>query len=73
MIKVKVMDILDTRERNIKWLSTKTGITYSTIYNFVTGKTVAVSYNLLESISKVLNVEISDIIEIIPDITNNKK
>lgn len=67
MIKVKVIDILNARERNITWLSTKTGITYSTIYNFVTGKTTAVSYNVLESISKVLNVKIEDIIEIVQD------
>lgn len=65
MIKVKVMDILNKKERNIRWLSKKTNIGYNTIYNFCMGKTTAVSYNVLESTCEALECSIEDILEII--------
>ncbi|NFB57098.1 helix-turn-helix domain-containing protein [Clostridium botulinum] len=64
MIKVKVMDILNERERNIRWLSKKCGIGYNTMYNFVMGKTNAVSYNVLEKVCTILDCEVQDILEI---------
>jgi len=67
MIKVKVIEILDSKERNLKWLSNKCGITYSTLYNFAMGKTNAVSYNVLESVCEVLECNLSDILEIQKD------
>ena len=67
MVKIKVMDILNERERNLLWLSKKCKIGYNTIYNFAMGKTNAVSYDVLETICKVLEVNISDIIEIVND------
>lgn len=69
LIKVKVIDILNARERNVLWLSRKCNLSYNTIYNFVMGKTNAVSYNVLETVCNVLDVEIKDVLEII----NKKK
>ncbi|WP_102400470.1 helix-turn-helix domain-containing protein [Haloimpatiens massiliensis] len=67
MIKVKVMDILNKKERNIRWLSKKTNIGYNTIYNFCMGKTTAVSYNVLESVCTVLECNICDVLEIVKE------
>lgn len=67
MVKVKVMDILESKERNLNWLSKKCDIGYNTIYNFAMGKTNAVSYNVLESVCNILEVDISDILEIEKD------
>lgn len=67
MVKVKLMDILESRERNLNWLAKKCDITYSTLYNFAMGKTNAVSYNILELICTALDCKIEDILEIIKD------
>lgn len=67
MIKIKVLDILEKRERNILWLSKKTDISYPTLYNFVMGKTNAVSYSMLETICKFLECKLTDILEIVED------
>ncbi|MCB2297071.1 helix-turn-helix domain-containing protein [Clostridium tagluense] len=67
MIKVKVMDILNKKERNINWLAKKAGIGYSTIYNFSLSKTSAVNYEILEAVCKVLECKIEDILEIIEE------
>lgn len=67
MIVVKVMDILNERERNINWLAKKCNISYTTMYNFVMNKTNAVSYPLIENVCTALNVEIQDILKIEKD------
>ena len=66
MIKIKVLDILDKKERNLNWLATNAGITYSTLYNFAHQKTNSVTYDVLEKICKVLRCNVCDIIEYIP-------
>ncbi|GCD12715.1 helix-turn-helix domain-containing protein [Clostridium tagluense] len=67
MVKVKVMAILESKERNISWLSKKCDIGYNTMYNFCMGKTNAVGYNLVESICDVLECRIEDILEIVKE------
>lgn len=65
MIKVKLNEILTSKERNLNWLAKKCNISYSTLYNFANNNTNAVSYNVIESICNVLEVKIEDIIEIV--------
>jgi len=67
LIKIKVMDILESKERNITWLSKKTGIGYSTMYNFVMEKTNAVNYKILNDVCVTLECELKDIIEYIKE------
>ena len=62
MIKIKVLDLLNKTDRNIKWLSEKTDINYSTLYNFAHSKTNAVSYEIIEKLCKFYNCQIQDII-----------
>ncbi|MBU5485985.1 helix-turn-helix transcriptional regulator [Clostridium sp. MSJ-11] len=65
MIKVKLNDILESKERNLNWLAKKCNISYSTLYNFANNNTTAVSYNVIEAVCDVLEVDISDILQII--------
>jgi len=64
VIKVKLQDILDKEERSLNWVSTKTGISYSTLHKFCNNKTSSVSYELLYKLSKLFNCQISDLIEV---------
>ena len=64
MIKVKLQNILEKEERSLNWVSTKTGISYSTLHKFCNNKTSSVSYELLYKLSKLFNCKISDIIEV---------
>lgn len=70
MIKIKILDVLHEKDRNLNWLATNGGITYSTLYNLAHKKTNSISYNILEKICKTLKCDVCDIIEYIPE---NKK
>ena len=67
MIKVKLNEILESQERSLNWVSTKTRIYYSTLYKFSKNETTSVSYNVINSLCKLFNCKIEDIIEYIPD------
>lgn len=71
MIRVKIINILIKKERNLRWLSLKTKLNYSTLYNFAHNKTSAVSYEILEKLCDFFKCSLEDIIEYIPD-DNNK-
>lgn len=64
MIKVKLNDILKSKERNLNWLSKKCNISYSTLYNFANNNTNAVSYDVLEKVCSILECTITDVIEL---------
>ena len=63
MIIVKLQDILNKEERSLNWVSKKTNIAYSTLYNFNNNTTTSVSYNVLDKICKLFKCELKDIIE----------
>lgn len=66
MIKVKILDILEEKERNLRWLSQKANINYSTLYNFAHNKTSSVKFEVLDNLCNFLDCKLSDIIEYIP-------
>ena len=63
MIEVKLQQILDREERSLNWVSLKTNIAYTTLHKFCNNKTSSVSYNVLDSLCKLFNCNIGDIIE----------
>lgn len=67
MIRVKVLDLLDKDERNISWLSRKTGLNYSSLHKFSNNQTTSVSFDVLEKICNALECNISDVLEITDD------
>lgn len=66
MIKIKLLNLLNQRGRNLHWLATNANISYSSLYNFAHQKTSSVSYDMLEKICKTLRCDIEDIIVYIP-------
>lgn len=67
MIQVKLQDILDAKERNLNWLSKKSGISYSTLHKLANNNTTSVNFNTLEKICVALDCSIQDILEIKKD------
>lgn len=63
MIKVKLLDILDKKDRNLNWLATNAEITYSTLYNFAHQNTSSVTYDILEKLCSTLKCDVKDLIE----------
>ena len=64
MIKIKLQEILDKNERNLNWVSTKTGIAYSTLYKLNNNETKSISFDVLEKICLLFKIEIGELIEI---------
>ena len=64
MVKIKLQDILDKNERPLKWVSDKTGISYSTLHKLNSGNTSSISFEVLEKICNLFNVKPNDILEI---------
>ncbi|WP_339792398.1 helix-turn-helix transcriptional regulator [Tissierella sp.] len=67
MIKVKILELLEKDERNISWLSRKTGLNYSSLHKFSNNQTTSVTFDVLEKVCKTLGCDISDILEIADD------
>ena len=63
MIKVKLLDILKKEERSLNWVSTKTGISYSTLHKLSSGDTKSVSFDVLDKICSLFKCNIEDILE----------
>lgn len=70
MIKIKLLDIINKKDRNLNWLANSAGITYSTLYNFAHQNTNSVTYDILEKLCVTLKCNVSDIIEYIPSNIN---
>ncbi len=67
MIRIKILDMLNKEDRSLNWLANKTGLTYSTLYNFAHQRTNAVTYDVLEKLCKFLKCDIKDIIEYVEE------
>ncbi|WP_026893792.1 helix-turn-helix domain-containing protein [Clostridiisalibacter paucivorans] len=67
MLNIKVLDILEKKERNIRWLSEKTNINYSTLYNFIYNKKSSVKFDTIDKLCNFFNCNIGDIIEHVKD------
>lgn len=63
MIRVMVLEMLDKDERNTSWLANKTGINYSTLYNFIHQNTNMVNYEVLNKLCEFFNCSVGSIIE----------
>lgn len=64
MVKIKLQYILDQHERPLKWVSDKTGISYSTLHKLNSGNTSSISFEVLEKICNLFNIQPNDILEI---------
>ena len=67
MIKVKVPELLKKHEMNATDLMRKANIAYATAYRLAKGKGSAVSFNVLNSLCELFDVEVGGILEYVPD------
>jgi len=67
MIKVKILDILKKKDRNINWLAKNANVNYSTLYNLSHNKTTAVKFEILDNLCEFLNCKLTDIIDYFPN------
>lgn len=63
-IKIKIADILQSKNKTAFWLSKETKISYDNLKKLIDNKTVSIRFANLETICNVLEVDIKDILEI---------
>lgn len=73
MINIKIDGILKSKNKTRYWLAKETSMTYPNLVNLCRGTTNSIKFELIEKICLILDCNITDIIEIVPDITDNKK
>lgn len=56
-VRNKILQHLETEERNLRWLSRKTGIVYATLYSCFIQRTFNLSEESLEKINDALGTE----------------
>lgn len=64
VIKIKLNEMLQKEERSLNWVSTKTGISYSTLFKLNNNDTKLISFDVLEKICLLLRCSPNDILEI---------
>lgn len=64
MIKIRLAEILKSKEKSIYWLAEKTGITYPTLHKIATKETTSIKLEVLEKIVLALDVNFNQILEI---------
>ncbi len=67
MIKVKVPELLIKKGWNATDLMRKANIAYRTSLRLSKGEGEAMSFEVLESLCRVFNVKVQDVLEYIPD------
>lgn len=67
MVKVKLQELLDKEERNLKWVERKTGIAYSTLHKLNSGNTTSINFNTINQICDLFDCKIQDLIEYIKE------
>ena len=67
MIKVKVPELMRKNGLNVTDLMRQTNISYPTALRLSKGEGNAITYEILEALCKMFDVEVKDILEYVPD------
>ena len=67
MIKVKVPELLKKHGMNATDLMRKANIAYVTAHRLSKGNGTAISFDVLESLCSIFNVQVGEVLEYIPD------
>jgi putative transcriptional regulator len=67
VIKVKVPDLMKQKGYNVSDLMRKANIAYKTAHRLSKGEGDSISFEVLESLCKLFEVRVEDVIEYIPD------
>ncbi|SHK06262.1 helix-turn-helix domain-containing protein [Paramaledivibacter caminithermalis] len=71
MIRIKILNILENKNKSLNWLSMEAKIPYNTIWKLANNKTEGVKFEIINKICSVLDCRVGDIIEYIPDTDKN--
>lgn len=64
IIKVRIDELLEERERSFYWLSKQTGISHTTLWRLKKGKALGINFATLEKICKVLECAPGDVLKL---------
>jgi putative transcriptional regulator len=67
MIKVKVADLMEVKGWNVSDLMRKANIAYTTANRLYRGGGDAISFDVLNSLCEIFEVQVEDILEYVPD------
>ena len=67
MIKIKIQELMKTKKMNVTELMRQSNIAYPTALRLSKGQANAITFDVLESLCKLFEVEVGDILEYIPD------
>lgn len=67
MIKLKVPELLKQNKMNATDLMREAKIAYATAYRLSKGQATAISFDVLETLCRLFNVPVQEIIEYIPE------
>jgi len=67
MIKLKVPELMDKKGLSITDLMRQANIAYTTAHRISKGKADSISFEVLNSLCEVFDVQVKDILEYIPD------
>ncbi|QWT52323.1 helix-turn-helix domain-containing protein [Eubacterium sp. MSJ-33] len=72
MVRLRIEEILKEQGKTKYWLNKQLGMCYRNFNSLVTNQTISVRFDTLDKISKILNVPANELIEQLPDSTNDK-
>jgi DNA-binding Xre family transcriptional regulator len=67
MIKVKVPELMNTKGWNVSDLMRKANVAYKTAHRLSKGMGDSISFEVLNSLCEVFDVQVKDVLEYIPD------
>ncbi|MCK4782872.1 MAG: helix-turn-helix transcriptional regulator [Desulfobacteraceae bacterium] len=67
MIKVKVHELLKKNDMNATDLMRQANIAYATALRLSKGKGTGISFEVLESLCKLFDIDVGEVIEFVPD------
>lgn len=65
MVKFNVDEILQEQGKTVYWLSKQTGISQNSLGKIVKNETTGINFDTLEKICLALDVDISDVLELV--------
>lgn len=57
MIKFKIEEVLENKDKSIYWLAEEADLSYPTVYNLVKNRTESIRFSTLSKIMKALEIE----------------
>jgi len=67
MIKIKVPELMRKKDWNVSDLMRKANVAYTTAHRLSKGEGDSISFEVLNSLCKIFDVQVKDVLEYVPD------